>query len=143
MATSTSRTDQYNDKKSYVVKDLIWKDHIAKMDTAQKFHDEKWGFLKDIQSAAPSYDPKRSSRTLLANSRSSSTTKSIQIEEQQQQPQQTVTICPSPRPVPKTTSSLIGWRTVHKDCALEKYGKYARGQESLHKKFKWPVEGFD
>lgn len=25
------------------------KDHIAKIDTAQKYHNEKWGFLKDIQ----------------------------------------------------------------------------------------------
>ncbi len=59
------------------------------------------------------------------------------------QPQQHVTVWPSPRPIPSTTSSLIGWRTADKNCSLEKYGKYARGQESLHKKFKWPVEGFD
>lgn len=50
---------------------------------------------------------------------------------------------PSPIPIPLTNSRLIGWRTADKNCTLEKYGKYARGQESLHKKFKWPVEGFD
>jgi len=50
---------------------------------------------------------------------------------------------PSPRPIPLTTNRLIGWRTADTSCTLEKYGKYARGQESLHKKFKWPVEGFN
>jgi hypothetical protein len=54
-----------------------------------------------------------------------------------------VTVSPSPRPIPATTNKLIGWRTANKDYTLEKYGKYARGQESLHKKFNWPVEGFD
>ena len=54
-----------------------------------------------------------------------------------------ITVIPSPRPIPLTTNKLIGWRTADKQCTLEKYGKYARGQESLHKKFKWPVEGFD
>ena len=87
------------------------------------------------------YDPKRSPRSLLARARSPSAMKTKQIEPQQ--PQQHVTVCPSPRPIPSTTSSLIGWRTADKKCTLEKYGKYARGQESLHRKFKWPVEGFD
>ncbi|CAF0821094.1 unnamed protein product [Rotaria sp. Silwood1] len=140
MATSTRRTDQYNDKKSYVVKDLIWKDHISKIDTAQKIHDQKWGFLNEVQPQTSSYDPKRSSRTSLARTNFPSTTETKHIKEQ---PQQHVTVSPSPRPLPMTTSSLIGWRTADKNCTLEKYGKYTRGQESLHKKFKWPVEGFD
>ena len=57
--------------------------------------------------------------------------------------EKTSTITPSPRPVPSTTNRLIGWRTADKNCTLGKYGKYARGKESLHKKFKWPVEGVD
>ena len=56
---------------------------------------------------------------------------------------QHVAASPSPRPIPSTTNRVIGWRTSDKTYALEKYGKYARGQESLHKKFKWPLEGFD
>ncbi len=86
------------------------------------------------------YDPKRSPRSLLARADPPTKIPPKQIEEQ---PQQRVTVCPSPRPIPSTTSSLIGWRTADKNCSLEKYGKYARGQESLHRKFKWPVEGFD
>jgi hypothetical protein len=72
----------------------------------------------------------------LANARSSLTIDSKQA-------QQHVAINPSPRPVPLTTNKLIGWKTTDKNYTLEKYGKYARGQESLHKKFKWPIEGFD
>jgi hypothetical protein len=67
----------------------------------------------------------------------------IDCKHHEQKSKQDVTITPSPKPIPATTNKLIGWRIADKNCTLEKYGKYARGQESLHKKFKWPVEGFD
>ena len=86
------------------------------------------------------YDPKRSPRTLLARA---SSPNRIEPKTLVEQARLHMTVCPSPRPVPTTTSDLIGWRTADKNCSLEKYGKYARGQESLHRKFKWPVEGFD
>ncbi|CAF1315854.1 unnamed protein product [Adineta steineri] len=139
MTTSTKR-DQYDDKKSSVVRDQIWKDHVSKIDIAQKNHDTKWGFLNGLQPQANAYDPKRSPRALLARADPSLVK---QNENSRELPQQHVTVCPSPRPIPITTSNLIGWRTADKNCTLEKYGKYTRGQESLHKKFKWPIEGFD
>ncbi len=94
---------------------------------------------QNIQQVA-AYDPKRSPRSLLARACPPPPNEN---QHNNEQPQQRVTVCPSPRPIPATTSSLIGWRTADKNCTLEKYGKYTRGQESLHKKFKWPVEGFD
>ncbi|CAF0754798.1 unnamed protein product [Rotaria sp. Silwood1] len=134
--TSTKSTDQYNDKRSYVARDLIWKDHISKIETAQRFYDKRWGFLNEAQLQTSPYDPKRSSGALLSSVPSPLTINGTSHHED-------VTISPSPRPIPLTTNRLIGWRTADKNCTLEKYGKYARGQESLHKKFKWPVEGFD
>ncbi len=86
------------------------------------------------------YDPKRTSESLLSSTRSSLTS---DCKHNEQKCKQDVTVRPSPRPIPATTNKLIGWRTANKDYTLEKYGKYARGQESLHKKFNWPVEGFD
>ena len=50
---------------------------------------------------------------------------------------------PSPRPLPKTTNSMIGWRSGTKDCALEKYGRYAKPKGGLVKQLNWPTEGID
>ncbi len=85
------------------------------------------------------YEPKRVTEGLAPSGRSSSM---IDCKYDKQKSKQDTTITPSPRPIPSTTNKLIGWRTADKECTLEKYGKYARGQESIHKKFNWPVEGF-
>ncbi|CAF0821594.1 unnamed protein product [Didymodactylos carnosus] len=112
------------------------KDHIGKIDTAAKFHGQKWGFLngpvEDFVDHEPNYHSPRSNRNV---SMIQNTVDQHHLPEQQ--------VSPSPVPIPSTTARQIGWRTADKQCSLEKYGKYARGQESLHKKFKWPVEGFD
>ncbi|CAF3303159.1 unnamed protein product [Rotaria socialis] len=135
-AKPAKQIDQYNDKMSYVARDLIWKDHVSKIEVAQKFYDKRWGFLNEPQLNVSPFDPKRSSGGLFSGALSPLTiTSNLRSE--------VVTVSPSPRPIPPTTNRLIGWRTADKNCALEKYGKYARGQESLHKKFKWPIEGFD
>jgi hypothetical protein len=86
------------------------------------------------------YDPKRTLEHFPPSTRSPITS---DCKHNEGKSQKDTTINPSPRPIPATTNKLIGWRTADKNCTLEKYGKYARGKESLHKKFKWPVEGFD
>ena len=41
-------------------------------------------------------------------------------------------------PFPRTTAREVGWRSAHKDCALERYGHWARGKGSILKQLKWP-----
>ena len=50
---------------------------------------------------------------------------------------------PSPKPVPRTTAQAIGWRSTHKDLALERYGKYAKPKGGLVKQLNWPQEAID
>ncbi|CAF0805591.1 unnamed protein product [Rotaria sordida] len=111
MTTSNKATDQYNDKRSYVAKDLIWKDHISKIETAQRFYDKRWGFLNETQPPTLSYNPKQSSGSLLSNVRSPVTVNGTSHHED-------VKVSPSPRPIPSTTNKLIGWRTADKNYKL-------------------------
>ena len=39
--------DSYNDKKSYVAKDQIWKDHVTKSTLSARKWPEIWGFMHE------------------------------------------------------------------------------------------------
>lgn len=47
----------------------------------------------------------------------------------------------SPRSLPKTTSGMIGWKSTNTVNALEKFGPYTRGRQTITKSLKWPREG--
>ncbi|CAF0967309.1 unnamed protein product [Didymodactylos carnosus] len=112
------------------------KDHVGKIETAAKFYNKKWGFLNRAVAQFADREP----NCHLSRSNRNVSIIPYGVDSEHSSKQQ---VYPSPVPIPPTTSRQIGWRTADKQCSLEIYGKYAKGQESLHKKFKWPVEGFD
>jgi len=41
-------------------------------------------------------------------------------------------------PFPITSAREVGWRSGQKELNLEVYGRWARGNKSIHKQLKWP-----
>lgn len=41
-------------------------------------------------------------------------------------------------PFPVTTAKEVGWRSGQKELNLEVFGRWARGNRSIHKQLNWP-----
>lgn len=112
----------YDYKKSYVAKDMIWKDYVNKATRQAKQWPQDWGFLhgkvEDI------VDEKR--------------VLSVIPEPNYPSP---VNNIDTPRSVPKTASQMIGWRSTNTIFQLEKYGPYTKGKQTITKSLRWPHEG--
>ncbi|KAK3085294.1 hypothetical protein FSP39_001174 [Pinctada imbricata] len=119
---------------NFVAQDQIWKDHVHHEEVASKNWPGSWGFLttKYEDLVKDDYPPKEK-----VDVKPLMQVKPVTpIEEY-------IHVDPSPKPVPRTTAQAIGWRSTHKDLALEKYGKYAKPKGGLVKQLNWPREAID
>jgi len=119
-------------KCNFVAQDKIWKDHVKSEEVASKHWPDNWNFLTTKYEDLVKDDfPKKEKRHK-------------DVEPIQVHPvtpiEKYIKVDPSPKPVPRTTSENIGWRSAHKDLALDKYGKYANPKGGLIKQLNWPRE---
>lgn len=122
MSKPAQMNDQYNDKRSYVAKDQIWKDHVNKSMLSAKKWPELWGEVFTDRSEHHQ-QPKK-------------------VQNPIEEKKLIINHIESPRPVPKTTSQLIGWRSSDRSYHLDKFGPYTKGKHSINKSLNWPVDSF-
>lgn len=118
---------------NYVANDEIWKSHVHMEWSASKRWPQNWGFMTQTYKELAETEEKKPQKP------------KVELPEQLRLPPITpiekyIKVVKSP-PFPKTTTSMIGWRSTKHDCTLEIYGGYAKGKGGLIKQLNWPREG--
>lgn len=98
--------------KNIVHEEQIWRDHISSEIETRNRWENNWGFTKDLYR-------EMSAATLAAEGK-------VEVESQR-------------TPIPATTQGLIGWRKTNP--LYRNLSHEARGVKSIHKHFKWPIDG--
>ncbi|KAL7057791.1 hypothetical protein AAHC03_016843 [Spirometra sp. Aus1] len=117
-------------------KDLVWKDRIRKETQTAKIWPTRWLFLTKTQKEVLGDDIEQ----LIDKARPK-----IELPENMRPPVSKSAIdylkpIPSPMPPPKTTSGLIGWRSGHECCLLERATENMHPQGDFLKRMGWPTE---
>jgi len=128
---------------NFVAQDQIWKDHVGHEVVGAKNWPSNWEFLtQDYEELVKDQFPHREQDKDKRDAAKKAVKNLIEV------PPVTpidkyIKVVPASKPVPRTTSGMVGWRSTEKQCALEKYGGYAKPKGGLVKQLNWPMEGVD
>ncbi|XP_076329931.1 ciliary microtubule inner protein 1-like [Tachypleus tridentatus] len=118
---------------NYVAQDDRWRNCVEKEKNAFQNWEKDWGFLKTF------WKELKEDLNQLENVPSCSEGYQVNNPAQGVSPHNTSIVKPSPSP-PRTSSAVVGWRSAHADCSLERYGRYARPKSKFEEKLRLPVD---
>lgn len=129
-----------------VHKNEIWKAHVYREHVTSKNWPQTWGFISDYykQLRREIFD----TRNKWYTNEPGTTEQETKDQEPLMSPvneDRSFKLPPLPlarqdnsNPFPVTTAKEVGWRSGQKELNLEVFGRWARGNRSIHKQLNWP-----